>query len=91
MGFFHDGESTEMRDMMDQGTTQLFKGFRMMLGLARPAIKNLKAAQARAALQRAAQEMQQNAQSPEAPPLNPGSMPPVGASPDLSPPPRRRG
>ena len=91
MGFFHDGESSELSDMMDKGGKHLFSCAKFILWAFKPAFKGLRAARDQMALQAAVQKMQQSAQPQGAPLQDPLSdLPSAIAQPDLSPPPRRK-
>ena len=91
MSFFDaQGDCTNFEPMFDQVTRHGFQLFKLGVGIAKPTIRNIQSARAQAALQRAAEQMQQQNQSPDSPAQNPGVKPPVWATPDLSLPPLRK-
>jgi hypothetical protein len=87
MGFF-EGGGNELSDLMNQAPGQLFKIGRGVLGVLKPAIRDLQSARDQIALAKAAQQMRQQVQPPDSPAQSPGNNAPVWAVPDLTPPPR---
>ncbi len=89
MGFF-EGGGNDLSDFMNQAPGQLFRIGRGILGACKPAIRSLQSARDQIALAKAAQQMRQQIQAPDSPPVSPAVRQSKGAKADLSLPPRRK-
>jgi hypothetical protein len=91
MGFFHDGESTELVDLMEQGTKTLLRCGKWILWGFKPTIKNFQKIREQLARRGEDEEMLNSLPQKDPHLRKPLSeIPPAFARPDLSPPPTRK-